>query len=103
MPTYDYKCPRGHVFERFQKMSDPPEGTCPECGEHAERQISAGAGLVFKGSGFYITDYKRAGEKGDSAESPEAKDPSKTQPKKTSDKSSGESEKGKDKAKGSDT
>lgn len=58
MPTYEYRCPNGHDFELFQRMSDPPEAPCPSCGEVAERQISAGAGLLFKGSGFYITDYR---------------------------------------------
>ncbi|HEX7119651.1 MAG TPA: zinc ribbon domain-containing protein [Longimicrobiales bacterium] len=58
MPTYEYRCPKGHDFEEFQRMSDPPVATCPECGAEAERQLSAGAGLLFKGSGFYITDYR---------------------------------------------
>ncbi|HKJ92530.1 MAG TPA: zinc ribbon domain-containing protein [Longimicrobiales bacterium] len=58
MPTYEYRCPKGHEFELFQRMSDPPEAECPECGEAAQRQLSAGAGLLFKGSGFYITDYR---------------------------------------------
>ena len=56
MPTYEYRCANGHEFERFQKMSDDPVDTCPECGGAAERLLSAGAGLLFKGSGFYITD-----------------------------------------------
>lgn len=63
MPTYEYRCEEGHEFEAFQKMSDDPLDTCPECGAAAERKISSGAGLVFKGSGFYITDYKKPGEK----------------------------------------
>ncbi|MFW6039795.1 MAG: FmdB family zinc ribbon protein [Gemmatimonadota bacterium] len=63
MPTYEYRCAEGHEFEAFQKMSDEPLTECPECGAAAERKISSGAGLVFKGSGFYITDYKKAGEK----------------------------------------
>ena len=58
MPTYEYKCANGHVFERFQRMTEPPIGTCPECGAAAERLLSAGVGLLFKGSGFYITDYR---------------------------------------------
>lgn len=58
MPTYEYRCPNGHEFELFQRMTDPPEAECPECGEMAERQLSAGAGLLFKGSGFYTTDYR---------------------------------------------
>jgi len=64
MPTYDYKCPKcGTGFEPFQKMKDPPVAKCPKCGGKAERQLSGGHGIVFKGSGFYETDYKRAGEK----------------------------------------
>lgn len=58
MPTYDYRCPNGHEFELFQRISDEPEADCPECGASAERQISAGAGFLFKGEGFYITDYR---------------------------------------------
>ena len=58
MPTYEYECPQGHRFELFQKMSDPPRAACPECGEEARRLLSPGAGLLFKGEGFYITDYR---------------------------------------------
>lgn len=58
MPTYEYRCPNGHEFEEFQRMSDPPVAKCPVCGADAQRQLSAGAGLLFKGSGFYITDYR---------------------------------------------
>lgn len=58
MPTYEYRCPKGHEFETFQRMSDPPVANCPTCGAEAERLLSAGAGLLFKGSGFYITDYR---------------------------------------------
>ncbi len=68
MPTYEYRCPNGHEFEQFQRMSEPPVATCPTCGAQAERQLSGGAGILFKGSGFYITDYrsesyKKAAEK----------------------------------------
>lgn len=64
MPTYEYKCPKGHLFEKFyQTMNNRRIVTCPTCGRKAERQLSGGGGLVFKGTGFYITDYKRAGEK----------------------------------------
>ena len=58
MPTYDYQCSNGHTFELFQKMSDEPVTECPECGAEARRQISGGAGFLFKGDGFYITDYR---------------------------------------------
>ncbi|HWA15543.1 MAG TPA: zinc ribbon domain-containing protein [Gemmatimonadales bacterium] len=62
MPTYEYRCPEGHDFELFQKMSDKPRAKCPVCGKPATRQISGGAGLVFKGTGFYITDYGKDGK-----------------------------------------
>ena len=60
MPTYDYRCTKcDHRFEMLQTMSEPPRKRCPECGCKVERLIGAGAGLIFKGSGFYITDYVR--------------------------------------------
>ena len=62
MPTYEYECPEGHQFEKLQKMSDKPRAACPVCGKPAARKISGGAGLVFKGSGFYITDYGKDGK-----------------------------------------
>jgi len=70
MPTYDYKCRRcGHRFEVFQSMTDDPVKKCPKCGGEVERLIGAGAGLIFKGNGFYITDYRsesyRKAEKAD--------------------------------------
>ncbi len=60
MPTYEYRCARGHTFDAFQKMSDPPLATCPDCGAEAQRMLSGGAGFLFKGEGFYITDYRSA-------------------------------------------
>jgi len=58
MPTYEFRCANGHTFEQFHKISDAPStAVCPTCGAVAERAISGGAGLVFKGSGFYLTDY----------------------------------------------
>jgi putative FmdB family regulatory protein len=62
MPTYEYECPDGHQFEKFQKMTDKPRARCPTCGKLATRKISGGAALVFKGSGFYITDYGKDGK-----------------------------------------
>jgi putative FmdB family regulatory protein len=61
MPAYDYECKEcGRRFERRQKMSDPPVEFCPQCGGKVERLISGGAGIIFKGSGFYATDYRAA-------------------------------------------
>src|SRR5688500_7764745 len=69
MPTYEFRCEAGHTFDRFLKMSEAPlELACVECGKPAVRQMSGGAGLVFKGSGFYLTDYGRAGQKPPAAE-----------------------------------
>ena len=63
MPTYEYKCPEGHLFEkRSPRISTQRFAKCPKCGKRAERQISGGAGIVFKGSGFYQTDYKKKPE-----------------------------------------
>ncbi len=63
MPTYEYKCDAcGNEFEKFQSMSSEPVKKCPKCGKNKVRRlISAGAGLIFKGSGFYITDYRDKG------------------------------------------
>lgn len=64
MPTYEYRCPQcGNEFEKFGKMSDPPVTECTRCGAESQRKISGGAGLLFKGSGFYITDYRGEGYK----------------------------------------
>lgn len=60
MPTYDYECRScGKSFEYFQSISESPKTECPACGRHElSRLIGAGAGFLFKGSGFYITDYR---------------------------------------------
>ena len=60
MPTYEYRCEEcQYEFEKFQSMMEDPVKTCPVCSGKVKRLISSGAGLIFKGSGFYITDYKR--------------------------------------------
>lgn len=57
MPTYDYECTEcGHTFEYFQAMSDEPLSVCPSCGGKVKRLIGGGMGIIFKGSGFYVTD-----------------------------------------------
>lgn len=60
MPTYDYKCDQcGHTFEQFQSITAAPLKKCPSCGKSKlKRLLGAGAGLIFKGSGFYQTDYR---------------------------------------------
>jgi len=59
VPTYQYRCSEcHHEFEEFQSMNDKPLKTCPVCGGKVERIISGGAGVIFKGSGFYITDHR---------------------------------------------
>ena len=65
MPTYEFRCPKGHEFEKFYRSMSAAQlkVPCPMCGKTADRQVSAGAGLVFKGSGFYITDYGKDGKK----------------------------------------
>lgn len=64
MPTYEYECEKcGKRFEKFQKMTDAPVKHCPECGGKATRLIGSGGGIIFKGSGFYHTDYKKKDNK----------------------------------------
>lgn len=59
MPTYEYECTKcGHTFERFQSMMEEPVKRCPECRCKVRRIVSGGAGFIFKGSGFYETDYR---------------------------------------------
>lgn len=62
MPHYDYKCEKcGNIFEEFQTITEKPVEKCPQCGGAVKRMIGGGAGIIFKGSGFYKTDYKKTG------------------------------------------
>jgi putative FmdB family regulatory protein len=93
MPTYEYLCPEGHQFEVFQRISEEPGADCPQCGQPAKRQISAGAGFLFKGEGFYVTDYRSADYKkkasseggGDAKEAPKSDTPKTPSPSTTDD------------------
>jgi putative FmdB family regulatory protein len=92
MPIYEYRCPRGHTFELFQRMSDAPPEACQVCGESPVTKVLYPAAIHFKGSGFYSTDYGKGSrrpagkESGDgtsdagAAKSEESKPP-KTEPK----------------------
>jgi len=61
MPTYKYECDKcGHQFEKFQGMLEAPVKKCPKCKGKVSRLISSGAGVIFKGKGFYQTDYKKS-------------------------------------------
>ncbi len=90
MPTYEYRCDHcGHEFELFQSMSDRVRRKCPECGEpKLKRLIGTGGAVIFKGSGFYQTDYRSDSyRKAAEAEKKKAEDkPDKTDKKKTDDK-----------------
>lgn len=83
MPTYEYECTKcGHEFEEFQSMSAEPLKTCPECKGKVKRLLGTGAGVLFKGSGFYQTDYRSSAyNKAASAEKASAT-PEKSAPKK---------------------
>jgi len=78
MPTYEYRCSAcGHQFEDFQSISAEPFEICPECGRSSlKRMFGGGGGMIFKGSGFYLTDYKKTG----STQSSNTKSPSPTAP-----------------------
>ncbi len=59
MPIYEYRCPNGHTFEVFQRMTDPPSETCEVCGASPVEKVLYPVSVHFKGSGFYTTDYGR--------------------------------------------
>lgn len=73
MPTYEYKREDGSIFEIIQKMSDEPLTSCPTTGQAVKRMISGGGGVVYKGDGWYVTDYKNNGRPKENNK-PKAKD-----------------------------
>ena len=92
MPIYEYRCPNGHTFELFQRMTDPPPSECQICGESPLEKVLYPAALHFKGSGFYKTDSRTTSKKSSSSNASSDK-PAGTE--KSSDKStSGESSSG---------
>ena len=98
MPTYEYECEKcGHQFEKFQSMTDEPVKRCPECRCKVMKLISAGAGLLFKGSGFYVTDYRSDSYKAAEIKDKKPSTSGKTTSKKTKSSSSGSSSKTKGK------
>ena len=80
MPTYEYACKScGNQFERFESITAKANKSCPKCKKKsAERQISGGGGFIFKGSGFYITDYKNKRSGSDAGKSETKTEPAKT-------------------------
>ena len=64
MPIYEYRCPNGHTFELFQRMSDPPAQSCETCGASPVEKVLFPVAVHYKGSGFYSTDYGRGSRKG---------------------------------------
>ncbi len=94
MPTYHYKCKAcGHEFEEFQSMADDSLSKCPVCGKKKLVRVISGSGLVFKGSGFYLTDYKKQGSS--IAGSSQEKKPSTDTPADPAPAPAGKKEKGK--------
>jgi putative FmdB family regulatory protein len=86
MPTYEYECGQcGKHFDYFHSMSEPPKAVCEECGGALTKLLSPGAGLIFKGSGFYITDYKNKGSESASSSSSSESKPASTESKGTSE------------------
>ncbi len=81
MPTYEYECQScGHRFDVLQKITEEPLTKCPHCHKsRLKRLIGAGLGVIFKGSGFYTTDYKRSGANGSSSRKSDAKTESKSE------------------------
>ena len=87
MPTYDYKCTQcGHDFEMFQSMSEDQIKKCPECEGIVRRLVGGGSGLIFKGSGFYLTDYGKGKDQKKKADGQNGKEKKTTKTDKTKEK-----------------
>ena len=87
MPTYDYKCTQcGYDFEMFQSMSEDHIRKCPECEGIVRRLVSGGSGLIFKGSGFYLTDYGKGKDQKKKADGQNGKEKKTTKTDKTKEK-----------------
>lgn len=82
MPTYDYQCKEcGHQFEEFQSMSSDLLIVCPKCGKPSlKRLMAGGSGMIFKGSGYYLTDYKKSGPSESAAKPKEKETKTETKP-----------------------
>ena len=95
MPTYEYECKKCGIFEEFQSITAEPLKKCPNCCGPVKRLISAGAGVIFKGSGFYITDYRSESYKRDAKKEEGLSKASDSKPSesKTSEKKSDKSDK----------
>jgi putative FmdB family regulatory protein len=84
MPTYEYECKHcGHTFDSFHKITADPLTDCPKCGKELRRLFGGGLGIIFKGSGFYTTDYKRSSavSNGNGSSRKSSKDESKSESK----------------------
>jgi putative FmdB family regulatory protein len=87
MPTYDYKCTQcGYDFEMFQSMSEDHIKKCPECEGIVRRLVGGGSGLIFKGSGFYLTDYGKGKDQKKKADGQNGKEKKTTKTDKTKEK-----------------
>jgi putative FmdB family regulatory protein len=94
VPTYEYKCPNGHVFELFKRIADPQPDKCPVCGASPVETVLYPVPVHFRGSGFYSTDYGRGGRKKEPAkESSESSSSDKSDSSDSSDKKSSSTEK----------
>src|SRR5262245_39231586 len=96
MPTYEYRCPKGHTFELFQRMSDAPPERCEVCGAAPVERVLYPVAVHFKGSGFYTTDYGRGAKKKDGKDGDSRSTDGKTEKasEKSTEKSSSAADKG---------